>query len=190
MSNSINISKKMNENESEKIFSAIEIGLKWIRGDINLDQLKGEFGEPEYESKNPTMLDYFYFPFKKAMIDLTFYETDADPAKFIPKSFSIKLTGGYYSNISLEKFDNIGLTRIRDPDFVHFPHFLDSSGSTPLNIVNFSYQLAVPEGVRYDVLIGAEYAAEFNSETGPWDFYNIKKAENLIEFNAFRRYRE
>ncbi|WP_322052319.1 hypothetical protein [Paraburkholderia bannensis] len=190
MSDNINISTKMNENESEKIFSAIKIGLKWIRGDMNLDQLKGEFGEPEYESKNSTTLDYFYFPFKKAVIDLTFYETDADPVKFIPKSFSIKLADGYFSNISFEKFDDIGLIRIRDPDFVHFPHFLDSSGSTPLNIVNFSYQLAVPDGVRYDVLVGAEYFGELKNETGPWDFYNIKKAENLIEFNAFRRYRE
>ncbi|WP_434665119.1 hypothetical protein P5W99_26440 [Paraburkholderia sp. A3BS-1L] len=191
--------KPMTPEQQEALLRYTKIGLRWVRGEISLDNVIKNMGIPQFHSDQDGKIEYAWFPEKVMSVSFIFDTRNSTDGTPCVSEFNIQIEDDVSTNILYQNFDEIGMKRIErgeridnfrveQSDFVGYPYLFDIFGGTPINTVVFGYRLPLADDSPYDIEANIRYLAELASEKGPWDIRNVRRAVDLREVEIFRHY--
>jgi len=193
--------RMMTEAQQAKLMQFVRVGLQWVAGQIQFDDVERTFGKPKkYEADGVRMIDYAYYV-DDDVISVKFSYDKLSPIDGKPRldGVELKVKEGVNTSIPYETWDSLGLVRAKrgalidgvrtdQGDFFDATGLRDVTGWDPKNYVTFSYRLPMPPDSPFDVGAGFSYLGEWISEKGGSTFSNFGNAVNLRDLGIGRHY--
>ncbi|WP_322048573.1 hypothetical protein [Paraburkholderia sp. J67] len=191
--------KKMTPAQQTKLLNYVDIGLKWIKGDIAFDEVVKVFGDPEFHSDQLGKIEYSWFPEKIMTVSFIFDRGNLVDGKPGIDTFNIRMSDDVHTSIPYEHFDSLGMKRIvrgermdsvrtEKSDFFRPDGVIEFSGGLPKNYVSFGWRLPMPEDSPYDIRAGFGYLGEWIDQKKEMDFSNLRNAVDLRDVTISRFY--